>query len=140
MLKKGFARMALLDCLKERVASHGNASTSDPTATARSASHPLTSARPPSPLATGGLEDTAELWRVLEEEHGIDDVLNKRIEKAAVRASAAAFERMVAPGTTLGMECGNQYTGRSGHLQIRLSCKMKILDTCCLGQLVFFSE
>lgn len=108
MLKKGFARMALLDCLKERVASHGNASTSDP----------LTSARPPSPLATGGLEDTAELWRVLEEEQGIDDVLNKRIEQAAVRASAAAFERMVAPGTSLGVECGNQYTGSSGCLRI----------------------
>ena len=38
---------------------------------------------------------------------------NKRVETAAIAASATEFEQMAAPGMLLGLECGNMYAGKT---------------------------
>ena len=40
------------------------------------------------------------------------NVEDKRLEQAALQASAADFEAKVAPGSLLGLECGNMYAGQ----------------------------
>jgi len=127
MLKKGFARLALRDCQKVRQTSNQHASTSTPSSFDQPASAapgsgsqpayaaPGSGSQPPqeSQEGVGDPTSTAELRRVVEEagEGVLEDVLNRSVEQAAIRASSAAFERMVAPGMLLGVECGNMYTG-----------------------------
>lgn len=131
MLRKGFARIMLLDCLKERQGSNQHTSSSAPTTSTKAApSLPASGSQDANLLCQqsqkifGGVdiegrEDSkAELRGMLDgiEQGAVEDVLNRDVEQAAIRASASEFGRMVAPGTLLGVECGNMYTGQSSNL------------------------
>jgi hypothetical protein len=128
MLRKGFARIALLDALKERQGSNQHAASSSLNSSAQHTPSLPASGSPKaespceqnlrSSIGVGNEEReerNAELRSLLDrvEEGAVEDVLNRDVEQAAVRASGATFERMIAPGTLLGVECGNMYTGQS---------------------------
>ena len=212
MVRKGFARLVLQDCLRQRAASDATATASEaattataseaattasgatatasePTATASNAtatataapallqqtqhSKPITEAQRPQPLVRvqvdttartlgssaaelssekdtaaaagrhpGSLGDSAAegcaaaglgfsvdpklcsgspepLHEALNKlgDSAAGNVEDKRLEQAALEASAADFQAKVAPGSLLGLECGNMYAGQ--HLAAR---------------------
>ena len=143
MVRKGFARLVVQDCLREGQSSHAAASTSEPSAALLgNAAAEESSLFPKRDQGSdGGVQDMSgenelkngstggEAGQHLNasEERGTDslsrlrnlledrgstvssDVLDKELEQAAVAASAVQYDRMAAPGTLLGKECGNMY-------------------------------
>ena len=187
MVRKGFARLVLQDCLRQRTASNATATASKATATASNAtatadnatataskstataststatagnasatataapaslqktqhSKPKTAAQRPQPSVTVQADTTAgsfggsaaelmsadkgtaaacnPLHRALDElgDSAAANVEDKQLEQAALEASAADFEAKVAPGSLLGLECGNMYAGQHRTARLR---------------------
>lgn len=128
MVRKGFARLIVQDCLRERQASHSAASTAKPSAPCvegesgshyhngsksnglKTGSESMSEGQPESAASRqySGLSSSSKLL----EDRGdslADDKLDKELEQAAIAESAEQFDCMAAPGMLLGKECGNMY-------------------------------
>ena len=127
MVRKGFARLIVQDCLRERQASNRAASSSEPSAPCdeelrshhqkgskanglKTGSNSLSQGQHES--ATSQQDSGLSRLRKLLEDRGdslADDILDKELEQAAIADSAEHFDCMAASGMLLGKECGNMY-------------------------------
>lgn len=84
MVRKAFTRLLLADCLRSQ-----------------RAGQPL----------PAGVEAVIQLLDELGGSAATAEPLDRRLEAAAAQASTSSYERMAEPGTLLGSECGNMYSG-----------------------------
>ena len=69
----------------------------------------------PAPLPVSSHGASLDAWPANPEAFPPESYTDRDLERAAVGASAAAFQAMVTPGLLVASECGNMYAGGHGH-------------------------